>query len=467
MARALLLGTVLLASTLTGCIGDGEEDTTPLTPAFVPSPDGALLEAPDAVDDARYRSDAYAMNVAYGACRAASPVRPACWQATRTGADALPDVGTSAPPSAEITAVRLREGPDVLRVELELAGLDEDLDGLLEDLTILQYAVCWSEDGWDPAGECVALQFSRGEGGPVVSWIAYDEYSPKCNWWWWCSREVPVEAQYGEPGAIVWSVPREIMPNATKGQTLDSVEAMIFGIESEPDRVSYGFDDPASPVGRVSGSLAWSNSVPFDALEAPDFTFELDPAPVLDASWRAYPFDAVPAETGERTDLKVLAVDLVETPTHLTISTQVARVDEVPDDVGLYAALGAPSARVYEFYIEAADGSIVTWTGVPTDATFEQYRSFPVRFEIEPGSPGRIDLTVLRADLELFAAGERTNLLFVSMGSPEASGPSWEDGARAGPVYLGKGSTVPGSWSGVGPPYEFVHDTEPLTGAGS
>jgi hypothetical protein len=476
----MLLGVASIAGCLGGTSGDaiGEEGAAggPLrTFEVATDPAGDAYHA--APSTLRPYCNALGGTPAHGVCRDA------------LASPALAGVGVEAPPELDITRVGLEEHADVLVFDIELASIEQPLEDAMNfDGTsrIGFWSVDWrtAEDG-DGSVYLFADYHWREAGEPARLAAWFDQYcAPEqpeaqdgsiecdvgCNWWWWCSSPVQYEVVWGTPGHLRLHVPWHALDRVGAAGDLFDVQASVSRMAQptyalEPARLPWvGWrDNPAGlPLSHDPNYLLFVGFSQIDAIETIPGPIEVRPPSGLAVPDLATRTEATPGDTaGAYYDL--LAVEWLETPTTLAIAFEIADVVATPPDHGVYAALGFPSGRVYEFGYDASGGVREPWGGYPNDVEYTTYPSLPVRLDVEPGAPGRVTLTVARDDIEPLRAGDRINLGYTatSSGADETSvdlGPAgtlWASSGRFSQDYL------------VLPWYTLQYDSQPgLAGDG-
>lgn len=457
-APAVLPALLLLSLAFAGCLGgtapaDLESSSLPPAPPVPP-----LLAITDPAGDATQYNTEMLRPLAYK-CRIAGGLPwAACSAAIGNALGALPPAtgGVSGPPQLDVLRATFQETPEHLAVRIEVARLDEAFlrKALHPDSPWAAWGVCWTlrMPALAKAPECAYFEVQNITG----PYGAYDRYTDACNPFYWCSWRIAHEVEFGQPGAIRLLVPRALVGGGSPGDTL---EGPVLGASTEPPVHSLG---PA-------GMFSWGLTGPVDAFGKHDNGHDgysadvsepgADIPLVLEAAPRhteqgPFGFDDAADAPANRRDADVLRVEVVETPTHVSLAARLAEVRAEPGDLEVGFGWGLPAGFVLETFLRGDGGG---WSAASRRCTFHGCgEAVPVELTVAAGAPGWLNVTFARADLGSPAAGELATVLYGWSVFGEA-----RVERAAGPVSLGvtQGGTQ-ADFAGVAPPYWFRIDTD-------
>lgn len=449
----------LVAPALAGCLAApaGLESGSLPSPAL-PEP---VLAVVDPEGDATIYNAAMADTLAYKCRIAGNDMRKYCRDELGNALGELPPattIGVPGPPQLDILGATFQETPEHLIVRIEVARLDEAFlhQALDHDSPGAAWSVCWA------LAEVPECAFFRVQ-NIVGPYSAYDRYTDACNPFYWCSRRIAHEVEFGEPGAIRLLVPRALVGGGSPGDTLEGpviaastetpVQSQITGLAGSSS--SWELTGPVDAAGRHDDAHDWY--VADDSEPGAGVPLVLEAAP-RHTEQGPFGFDDAADAPANRRDADVLRVEVMETPTHVTLAARLAEVREEPGDLGVGFTWGLPAGFILETFLGGDGGG---WSAISNQYTFDGYGdAVPVELMVAAGAPGWLNVTFARADLGSPAAGELATLLF-----------AWSvvGGAHvervAGPVGLGvtQGGTL-ADFAGVAPPYWFRMDTDPQGG---
>lgn len=365
---------------------------------------------PVLVDDVGDAQDGEARKTAAEMC--GSPVR-SCLQNLVPG---------EAHPTLDLVSATFVETPTTLEIVLGLAEVREDFSAALgpeadDEAVSVEYILCWGSGDLEWATSCAALDLVRRSGN-VSAKAAYVVFSYEVDECFasFCAWNVPYRVEPGSPGSLVVEVPRVLLPNGTAGSTFHSIVAQVFKAAAkeayDPMEVREGVLGAYNRVNPPEGG--WTVDIAYDegatyTLLTPMTEHPLPWAPAVDGSATA---------RGERADVDVVSVDLVDDPRSFTFAVEVARVDEVPaPDLGFWLAMGNAGDDAINAGFMISEGTYAPWAGwcprSDCDDIEEDWHERDVVLHVEPGEPGWFNLTfdkrtfnLTDGDLLAYARGE-------------------------------------------------------------
>lgn len=377
--------------------------TTLLPMPALPAQEGTAAQVTDPAGDAfEYRSRDLLRRGAAWSCLAA------CDQ-LQGAAGAAPDQGAvPAPPSLDGLAVRFRDAPEHLVVELELAALDADLVGAVDPDAGkgTAWTVCWGPPE-APCGERVQVRAAAWNGVPyhVASYERVFDRVPDdaCQDFDFCYWAVPLEIVPGAPGALRWTVPRDLLMDGAQGAVLPTPSFAIdrigdvLAVQGMPSGSSFGWR--ADPGGvPASGGAVDTGTRHASDVSAPgeDYVLTTAPRPATLPTGVRFVEDAAGDAGDDSEQFDILRAGIVETPATLTLAVQLAFVYGEPEDYNLLVFFASPLGRNY--YLEATlRATTFSYRGVRSEEAPGQW-SLPVAVEAErvQGRPGWVNFTLRR-----------------------------------------------------------------------
>lgn len=394
---ALVLVCPTLVAGLAGLAGaQGQAASVEEDARIAPSDDGASQtrdpEITDPGDDARI----YNSNAAFAAsgCGSDEPF----WCVLQDRGD--PKGGIPAPPALELTSASFQETPNDVIVRLEVESLGENLsEAAPEDGdrgTI--YGLCWTSQATDPCQEQVYLQLQRGQ-QHLSAHSALFTSDDRCADVVPCLWEIPYEIESGTPGAIVWEIPRTLLPSGEAGDVLEQTQAFVFRANQDLRSSRLQVGPGEGFIGSVGGqysylvdSAGFGEDVPLEGLASGYLPPELR-EPVLEDPSRDF-------QGAYAAHLDIHKLVLLDEPDRFGVALKKAQVREDPTEHRFGFALGygeeIPLLNAgYYFY----DGQRRFYGGgCPTEAC-ENYTDIDVNVSVEPGSPGWMNFTFPASEL--------------------------------------------------------------------
>lgn len=365
--------------------------------------------------------------LAVSGCLEGAGGAPAEVAPTVSGPSILKDDAGDAPRWIDALAGRVTETATSVDVEIVVADLPEGLLGLAaEGYSYLVWEVCWNPTGrTSPAGvairaDCagVAADFG-GEAPDVQGFYELNVGAGRgCNYWEWCSFEIPHELVAGAPATLRASVPKGLLPNSSAGAVLESPALGTVAVRSDPAFEALGHRSAQAYV--FAGGLGTFQQVPPFTLtrdasrRGPDVGLELPFGAITPSSrdtaiLRDPRGDVGSGVAGNRPDLDITAADLHVTATSVAVVIEVADLGPAPTHQ-FYGSLGVGDV-VYEFWHSARAGQV--WEpggGYCADVSCDSYPEYVPTVEFHAGAPGTIELTLPRSALPPLQAGQRVNL---------------------------------------------------------
>lgn len=318
---------------------------------------------------------------------------------------------SQAPPELEIVGVELRETPRDLVARLELEALPEDLGALAEENDPTDpsemdpgkhetfYLVCWGRQGAeDPCRTQVHLT-ARWAHGEIHTWAGSTVLEAGCADEIPCQYGLPVEIETGEPGAIEWRFPRELLPNATQGAEV-----------STPLGVSARVDTPSEPVGVHGGweglgfelsqtyRFGYGRGYAVDAaFEQASMTLEQPAEERLPDALTSNHIRDPPRDIAEsdRSDLDVLDVAFRADREKLQVSVEKALVREDPRDQTVFVNFGFDETIPFIQVVESvSEGEREFFAHRWSDFPDGEVTDLTVEGNVTPGEPGWVNFTV-------------------------------------------------------------------------
>lgn len=441
--------------------------------AIAALPAASAQEEPEVVDpagDAREGDTGSVGQVGRdSACRAAAG-QPALVEQCYAAPPPPGAGGDPAPPTMDALAASFTDTPAHLVVRMQLASVEKAWEGAVRaDRTGgAIYRVCWTTSDV-PCSERVVLAAMPDAQGAPVETAFYETLDGRCNDSGSCRWRVPHELVPGAPGAIEWRVPRYLLPNGTAGSTLADPVLRVTRYLSptarpawpSDDGVGYGFAGPTN--GTSMFGYTSNHFVTVDGSD-PGRPYRLATAP--DAPDPGASFEVLADPPGDlvgpqRADLDVLSARLVETPTTLTVSVEVATVDVAPVEHAGYGAFALSDGRYYTWGFSAKDGQRAPYANVCAVPLCHQMaqpaiRNIPLTLVAVPGAPGWLNATFERASLGEPARGVLLDSFDVTLFSYDARS-TREEGVPGARVVVASSEST--DTLAFAPPWWFREDT--------
>ena len=317
---------------------------------------------------------------------------------------ALDAAGTPAPPALDIVSLGFVEREDALIAELGVASLDEAHTGLVpDDSTGTAFYV------WYPAPEAVDFYANEPERFVKLTFSAHgDPHAFIEGTCWECEWRIPFELEYGSPGYIRFTLPRHLLPQAEKGDVLETPMAYSLRFAGAPATSWRVFTDHTQQTGTVNPSAEQAS----DLVYSPGpFTFQLERAP-FDLSQETDTWSVGKPQHTTRPDVplpptQVLrTLRIVDTPTRVGAALQIeearlngttVRVDMIVGDAFFTMGIdGTSSPHVMRSRVAFADEGVADYNpGHPLEVMVTE----------SPGPLGWINVTWARADLRSPSSG--------------------------------------------------------------
>ena len=431
---AAALAALLLAQGFAGCLSAAREGAaSDAATGAADAPPLVGLAAEDAAGDAREKQTAYVLNhLRY--CRLGGGATADACAAARQAAAGFPGAGgVPSAPVHDLLGFTLAETPTHLVATLEVASLPEGWQGVddPEHTTWTNYFVCWRQGEERELG-CAVLVV-RDSDGTVAVEASYDRYTRACNDWWWCTSGIPYEVEHGAPARIRLMVPRDALPEGEAAARLEEPMAAVQRVDGSRAYLEWRVAAPTDPGGgsHVRGGDLVDEAYADDAFVFRTARVDAPPRPprAQDAAGDARD------SAGPRPDLDILALDLVETPTTLTLSATIADLREESVRYELYAAIAFAGTHAFNAGVGKDDnGQQYTYGGACVDDECREWRSFLVEGTIVPGSPVWLNISYARADIGSPSRGETFTLSYAETWggagtyAAQGVGPAWVRG---------------------------------------
>jgi hypothetical protein len=401
---------------MSGCLGAGVEPDRAAGPQE-PSESQWMRLGDDPAGDAMEWTEATGAGFGEMACRASMQTYGACRAAVETLAEAVPEdvIGVPADPGLDLLGLEVQETPDALRVAFIVAGVDETFSSTVPDDVVVapsaRWAACWGEEQ-----SCVMLWVLR-QGGTLNAQPQFRRAGPDCmSGGSSCAWTVPMLIEPGSPGRIVIEVPRAAMLDPDVGAELGAWSAVsVRGMRGGEFATSYAETPAAAHWGVQPRRYYYVVDEMGDMQHVTlGLRFQMPPS-MDDGSHNDPPGDvSAPGRYGPEDvdDLDIESIDLVETPSEVTIATQLRRVDAHKQDFHLDGVLRIANGPFVIYGITDEGHGRVPYA-LACEGECEEYARIPVEMSIEPGAPGWMNLTFGRLDLGSPSAGARVDLVWV------------------------------------------------------
>lgn len=359
-------------------------DATPSSSTTAPS---ASTEPPGEVSDpqgdAYDHGTVYAEGTAESACR--SNVGSACPSLMQpTDSLGLPEAGLPAPPSLDITHLKLSETPSTLEITLTVASLDEQFSGAVQNdgMRTPVLIACWDCNGEDEQASVGA--FAYREGGAVRMAGTYD-YGPGFGHQW----RVPTWFEEGTPGKIHWSVPRSLIPNGSQSGTLHAPWAASY---YQDLTTGHKINTQGAARAYLNGYQVPRVDLTSNGTDFQFLTLESDPP------WSQTDSFGPTLVTGEDDRGLTLKATFVENDTTFTIAREVRRVEATPDRI-FYNGYFTLSGTWFAANFRITNGKTTTNSYACSQIPCRTRTPVPVMTSYQSGSPGWINITWQKSDI--------------------------------------------------------------------
>lgn len=420
---------MLVIFLLAGCTTPPAETAEmPPPDAMVPAgapvpvvPDIVVSLVEDAIGDAQeFTSEAVVENAdrqADWTCLAARPwlppARDACEDNLPTDADRGKVGGVPAPPPLDLVGVEWVERADTVTISFVTAGWDGQWGSILpRPGSGVTYAWAWTNTTC--TGTFLATILDLAGGVDIRSY--YQAVGPGCRHF----VQGTFAAQAGSPARfnvtfawqdLPWTGPRQLPPARA---TIIRDEAVgtysYFSVRGSPVYTPQDNVDYSGYVADISDVVD-----PFRIMRGP--ADGLPPAPP-----KLLIEDQQGTTTHARPDLEASRLEMIDTPSHITIRLHIDRVDAAPQDLALQLQFdGKPDASgATNIYVLDGEASQGNWTlGAHKLALPDLHvEPLPTNATAVAGTPGYLQWVFDRNELEPFAAGDLLERAAAQLASP-------------------------------------------------